>query len=249
MKHFIRSIIALIIVLSLTACGIAVAINEPYEISSFTYDDLDLLLELMEAETKNKEVAHEMANNARYLGFPEDHVIIRTASSVWFSSDDKYKEYKEIYDTLVEKWNQKEEEYPTATYVWTYLKNLGYSNEVCAGILGNMMNEVGGNTLSLKYDAYGSGYYGLCQWSKTYYYEIWGASLEDQCNYLRDTIKYEINTFGYAYQKGFGYDSFLEMTDVRQIALAFAKAYERCGSGSYSARQNNAVTAYNYFVN
>ena len=30
--------------------------------------------------------------------------------------------------------------------------------------------------------------------------------------------------------------------------MAFAKAYERCGSGSYGVRQINALKAYNYFV-
>ena len=39
------------------------------------------------------------------------------------------------------------------------------------------------------------------------------------------------------------------MTDAQQAALAFAKSYERCGSGSYGIRQQNALKAYNYFVN
>lgn len=43
-------------------------------------------------------------------------------------------------------------EYPEATEVWIYLRyGLGYNEYVCAGILGNMMAEVGGGTLDLKY--------------------------------------------------------------------------------------------------
>ena len=38
------------------------------------------------------------------------------------------------------------------------------------------------------------------------------------------------------------------MTSITDAALAFAKCYERCGSGSYTTRQNNAIIAYNYFV-
>ena len=43
-------------------------------------------------------------------------------------------------------------------------------------------------------------------------------------------------------------NDFLNMTSITDAALAFAKCYERCASGSYTVRQNNAITAYNYFV-
>ena len=38
------------------------------------------------------------------------------------------------------------------------------------------------------------------------------------------------------------------MTDIEEIALAFAKCYERCGSGSYDVRQSNALIAFEYFA-
>ena len=44
------------------------------------------------------------------------------------------------------------------------------------------------------------------------------------------------------------YDDFIEMTDIEEIALAFAKCYERCGSGSYDVRQSNALIAFEYFA-
>lgn len=75
-----------------------------------------------------------------------------------------------------------------------------------------------------------------------------GASLEEQCDYLRDTIEYEFDTFGYVYKRNFDYNSFLDLTDIKSAALAFAKCYERCGSGSYYTRQQNAIAAYNYFI-
>ena len=87
----------------------------------------------------------------------------------------------------------------------------------------------------------------MCQWNKAYS-NIWGASLEEQCNYLRDTIEYEFDTFGSCYKKEFNYEKFLALAEIEDAALAFAKAYERCGSGSYWQRQKNAINAYNYFV-
>lgn len=142
-------------------------------------------------------------------------------------------------------------EYPVAAQIWQYMKNLGWNDYVCAGIMGNLMAEVGGQTLNIQYNLYssGGGYYGMCQWSKKYHSEIYGVNdLNSQCDYLRDTIKYEIDTFGYKYQQGFCLDTFLNLTDAQQAALAFAKTYERCASGSYGIRQQNAIKAYNYFV-
>lgn len=145
------------------------------------------------------------------------------------------------------KWATKAAEYPAATQIWRYMKAQGWNDYVCAGIMGNLMAEVGGQTLDIRYTLSSSGYYGMCQWSRGYS-QVWGAGLETQCDFLRDTIKYEFDTYGFKYQKGFNFNSFLNMTDAQQAALAFAKSYERCASGSYGVRQKNALKAYNYFV-
>ena len=145
------------------------------------------------------------------------------------------------------KWATKAAEYPAATQIWRYMKAQGWNDYVCAGIMGNLMAEVGGQTLDIRYTLSSSGYYGMCQWSRGYS-QVWGAGLETQCDFLRDTIKYEFDTYGFKYQKGFNFNSFLNMMDAQQAALAFAKSYERCASGSYGVRQKNAVKAYNYFV-
>ena len=145
------------------------------------------------------------------------------------------------------KWEKRAAEYPAATQIWRYMKAQGWNDYVCAGIMGNIMAEVGGQTLNIRYTLSSGSYYGMCQWSRGYS-QVWGAGLETQCDFLRDTIKYEFDTYGSKYQKGFNFNSFLNMTDAQQAALAFAKSYERCGSGSYGVRQKNAVKAYNYFV-
>ena len=65
---------------------------------------------------------------------------------------------------------------------------------------------------------------------------------------LVETIENEFNSFGSEYKSGFDYDDFIEMTDIEEIALAFAKCYERCGSGSYDVRQSNALIAFEFFT-
>lgn len=208
---------------------------------------MDTLVELIAEQISNMDAAHQMADAARKLGYSENHEVIVLARQEWQTANQKRNEYQAVYNNLMDKWQQKEEEYPVATYIWSYFKELGYSNQVCAGILGNIMAEVGGQTLDIQYWLSGNGYYGMCQWNKAYS-NIWGASLEEQCDYLRDTIEYEFDTFGSCYKKGFDYDQFLALTDIEKAALAFAKSYERCGSGSYYIRQQNAIDAYNYFV-
>ena len=142
-----------------------------------------------------------------------------------------------------------EQEYPVATHTWLFLKSKGYSDIIASAIIGNMMIETAGGTLELKpsiYDETGD-YYGLCQWSLDYNPGVRRASVSSQLDYLNSTIEDEFNTFGGCYKSGFTYEDFMSMADPSLAALAFAKVYERCGSGSYSLRQQAAVEAYNYF--
>lgn len=149
-------------------------------------------------------------------------------------------------------WSEKSDEYPVATQVWRYMKEeLGWNDYVCAGVMGNMMAEVGGQTLNLQpylYGHSGANYYGLCQWSSRYYPSIQGADVDAQLDFLASTVKKELDTYGYLFRSGLDYEAFCNLTDAEDAAMAFAKAYERCGSGSYGARQRNAIKAYNYFV-
>ena len=149
-------------------------------------------------------------------------------------------------------WSEKSGEYPVATQVWRYMKEeLDWNDYVCAGVMGNMMAEVGGQTLNLQpylYGHSGANYYGLCQWSNRYYPSIQGADVDAQLDFLASTVKKELDTYGYLFKSGLDYEAFCNLTDAEDAAMAFAKAYERCGSGSYGVRQRNAIKAYNYFV-
>lgn len=245
-----RLFIILLSMLLLTSCStsLAKAYSVSYNQVSYTYEDLDTLNELIAEQFSIMSAANRMAEAGRELGYSEDHEVIKLAQKEYKAAKSKYSEYKKVYDDLMTHWHQKEEEYPVATYVWSYLKDLGYNNQVCAGILGNMMREVGGGTLDLQSDMYYTSHYGICQWSNKYYPEMWGASLEEQCNFLRDTIRNEFSIFGSNYKKGFTYDNFVELKNVKETAKAFALCYERNGGGDTNLRIEYAITAYNYFV-
>lgn len=222
------------------------------EIEIEATEDINHLKDLIKQCETNMEITHQLAECARALGYDDDSILVITAVCEYRVNDKAMKIYQERLNTLLEKAknSQKMIDYPTATQVWNYLKNEGLNDYVAAGILGNMMNECGGLTLDLQGTIYDSSgwFYGLCQWSRTWCSEVFGEDVEGQCEYLINTMKYEFDTFGFCYQKSFDYDDFLGMNNERDAALAFAKCYERCASGSYWYRQECATTAYNYFT-
>jgi hypothetical protein len=229
-------------VLALALMGCAFAANET---SSLNKEELQTLI----AEQQQRMVdAHALAESARALGYDEEHTVILLAKDEWKMAKESTNQYTNQYNKIIEEEiNQKKSEYPAAATVWYYFKNLGYNDYVCAGILGNIMAEVGGHTLNIQYTMVDGGYYGMCQWDSAYP-SVWYTGLEAQCAFLQNTIRYEFDTYGYAYYSGFNYNKFLSLTNEKDAALSFAKCYERCASGSYSARQRNATVAYNYFT-
>lgn len=136
-----------------------------------------------------------------------------------------------------------DKEYVMSTAVWNHLKSLGLNDYVCAGILGNIMAEVGGHTLDIsKYACKESGgYYGMCQWAgarKERLLNDYGRSLSDQIEFLGVEL-FEVIPAN---------SSFYNMQDEKEAALYFAKYYERCSSKYYSVRQSNATKALEYFT-
>lgn len=234
MKRFIF-IISMMCIAALGFSGLSVEAK-----AASKYELTQLIQE--EVETKNK--LHGIAEVARGLGLPENHCIITSAKKEWHESDDRHKQYKQ----KLSNWAKKEKEYPSATFVWNYLKEQGLNDYVCAGIMGNLMAETGGQTLAIQPILWSNGYYGICMWSLYYCPNVSGMTLEQQCKYLCDSMIKEINTYGFCYYSGFNYNSFINMKNARDAAVAFASTYERCGSGSYYVRQNNADKAYKYFT-
>lgn len=170
------------------------------------------------------------------------------ASNTMLDEIDRLQIIYNLYQSDIDKFNTWLNEYPVATEVWFYLREQGFSESVTAGIIGNMMIETSGGTLSLKPEIYGIGHYGLCQWSLYYRPEVADMSLYEQLDYLMSDIKYEFDTFGFCYARRFGYEEFLNLDSCREAAIAFARVYERPGAGTYNIRANSAEIAYNYFT-
>ena len=108
---------------------------------------------------KRKDLAHQMAECARELGYSEDSVVIQEAKRIWWEADAEEKKLLPV----------QEEPYPVARQVWEYLtEEMGLPDIQAAGILGNFMAECGGQSLDLQPYIYSKGYYGLAMWYLPY---------------------------------------------------------------------------------
>ena len=267
MKKIFLSILTIIVVVAIVAIvslaveadgknvnNIESTVSEAY-IPSEQTNPVNNLKELMEEQALIQEEAHARANELREAGYTDESPEVIEAKEIYMEANRKYNELRAEYIGTDEFWAEKEAENPTGTYIWRYMKNLGYSDAVCAGIFGNMMLECGferPDSFDLKWWVYDSShaFYGLCQWSRTYFPEVYGADLEGQMNCLRDTIKEQIDEAGFVYGgQGFGYEEFLMLDDPAEVAECFARAYERCPNQYVWPRRGFAVQAYDYFTN
>ena len=214
-----------------------------------TYDDASTYLDIA---LQYQEAAEMVVSGLFILGYEENHPAMVLAIRDLEVATNNVTYYQEEFNKWEEihKWEIRAEEYPVATKVWLFLKEeLGYSDAVCAGIIGNMMAECGGHTLDLQWNLYNSSYhYGLCQWSSKYYPEMQGANLEDQLAFMAVSFPKIIDRYGYLYQSGMKHEQFKVMDDCGDAAIAFCVIYERPG-GNQNYRRGLAEKAYNYFTN
>lgn len=148
---------------------------------------------------------------------------------------------RDKYLSEVNDWKDKKAQYPTATTIYLYLtEEMELSDYCAAGIVGNMMVEAGGHSLSINEYVYGDNFYGVCQWSTSYHWEVNGANLQEQLDYLNATIEEE---FEYS---SVSYTQFINSNSASEASIYFARGYERCVD-PYN-RQNTAEIAYDYFV-
>ena len=238
---------------ALVSVNDAPTVGSSYELKAEVHelketDDINELNDLIADCASRMDAATQMAEACKALGYEEDDPVIKLAEEEYSNAESDMNYYQEL---LVDaKRMLREKEYPAASVVWYYLtETMGLNEHVAAGILGNMMAEVGGQTLDLQVDCSGRGYYGICQWSRKYMvYDITGSNLDTQLEYLNKTIEDEFAVFGDLYTSGFTYQDFCNMQNAQDAAKAFAVVYERCGSGSYSVRKSNAVKAYEYYT-
>ena len=217
-----------------------------------TYDKANSLLD---EATKRQETAQVVLDGLTELGYEPDHPAIvmayaelenRTADVVYYQ--EKQVEWEEIH-----KWEVRASEYPIATQVWLYMKEeFGWSDTVCAGIMGNMMAECGGCwTSDLDWDVNSSSGYGMIQWlggRKQQLFNIYGSSpsIEDQLNFMKDEL---YGTNGVTKQvTDSQFDKIINADNPEDCAYAFACYFERCDEGHRWERRDYARYAYNYFV-
>ena len=149
------------------------------------------------------------------------------------------------------KWQRRYNEYPQATEAWIAMKTLGWSDETCAGIMGNLMVETGGYTLNLDWDSNGSSGYGLVQWigsrrdSIKAKYGVY-PTIKEQVQFIYDEL---YGTDGVPVQVSDSQrDAIIYAETPEDAAYAFASYYERCASEYRAMRKEYAREAYSYFV-
>lgn len=127
--------------------------------------------------------------------------------------------------------------------IWNFLvKDMGYPEAVAAGILGNAMQESGGNTLNIDPTVRNPlGYYGVFQWSPDTAGVV-GKDLAGQLQYFKDEWISTFDMFAKNYKAGFSYEEFKKMTDVEQATIAFATVMERYEGSVNGVWQSYAVT-------
>ena len=243
MKTKFISLIIIILILITNVNAIELTTNTVELKESNNYWEL---VNLIDEYTANREKARADAQDARKAGATEDSVVILNAKSQWNFYNSIIKYYQAQLDKVNEELDKVE--YKNATLIWEYMKYLGWNDYVCAGILGNMMAEVGGGTLDLPYNTKGNGYCGLCQWNKTYAPTVWDKDLRGQMDFLRQDIVLQLDTYGFCYSYEFNFEKFLQLENEQQVAMAFATCYERCAVNHRYVRQQYATIAYKYFV-
>lgn len=160
----------------------------------------------------------------------------------------------EVVPTLSEEellWLARAEEYPVATQVWLYMKEtFGWNDIVCAGVMGNIMAEIGGGTLDFSNWNHESPY-GMFQWLGQRKIDIkakYGAepNIFEQLDFMYDEL-YGSN--GVRQQvSDYQRDKILNASTEEDVATYFCIYFERPGN-SGEVRRGYAHRAYEYFTN
>ena len=146
-------------------------------------------------------------------------------------------------------------EYPEAQLIWDTMISWGWTAETCAGIIGNMMAEIGGGTLNLSnWNSNGGCGYGLIQWTsnrRSILKSRYGSypTIEQQLIFMRDEL-FGINNTRQQVSSSV-LDKIMNTNgneSPESIAFCFASNYERCASRYRAKRQGYARIAYEYFM-
>ena len=146
--------------------------------------------------------------------------------------------------------------YPEAQLIWDTMISWGWTPETCAGIIGNMMAEIGGGTLDLSdWNSNGGCGYGLIQWTggrRSLLKSRYGSypNIEQQLIFMRDELFGTNNTRQQVSSSVLNKIMNTSGNETPEsIAFCFASNYERCASQYRARRQGYARIAYDYFMN
>lgn len=217
-----------------------------------TYDEANSLLEKAK---DRKETAQTVYDGLVSLGYAENHPAVVMAQADVKSANKDVKYYQEQQAVWEEKheWEVRAAEYPAATEAWLYMKNeFGWSDTVCAGIIGNFMAECGGCwTQDLDWDVNTQHGLGMVQWiggRRSALINRYGSnpSIKEQLNFVKDEL---YGTNGVTQQvTDSQLDKIMNASSPEECAFAFASYYERCAEQYRAPRRGYARTAYEYFV-
>ena len=217
-----------------------------------TYDEANASLE--------KAIARQELTNAVYqglisLGYADDHpaVVMAKTDIENADADVAYYQEKQIEWEEIHKWEVRAAEYPAATEAWLYMKNeFGWSDTICAGIIGNLMAECGGCwTQDLDWQINTSHGMGMVQWiggRRTQLINLYGEnpSITQQLDFVRAEL-YGLD--GVTKQvRDSQLDKIMNAETPEDCAYYFACYYERCAEQHRYPRKGYARTAYEYFV-
>lgn len=146
-----------------------------------------------------------------------------------------------------------------AYYIYSYLSRRGWTMEAVAALLGNMQVEsyINPGQWESAYPIYGSGGFGLVQWTPWSKYTNWaGDGWESNYTKQLERLVYEVdadiaapNTGQWIAVSSYGYMSFYDFTQsttsVDTLTMCFEYSYER-GTPMSSTRIANARRWYEY---
>ena len=217
-----------------------------------SYDQANSLVE--EAEIR-LETAQMVLEGLEALGYEPDHpAIILVHTEIENSTSDlAYYQEKQAEWEEIHKWEVRKEEYPAATEAWLIMKEeFGWSDTVCAGIIGNLMAECGGCwTQDLDWQINTKHGMGMVQWiggRRNQLVALYGENptVREQMMFMRDEL-YGYNGVTKQVTES-QLNEIMNASSPEECAYAFASYYERCASQHRAPRKGYARTAYEYFV-
>lgn len=217
-----------------------------------SYDHANTLLE--EAESR-LETAQAVLDGLTTLGYEPDHpaVVLAHTEVDNSTSDLAYYQEKMVEWEEIHKWEVRKAEYPAATEAWLIMsEEFGWSDAVCAGIIGNLMAECGGCwTQDLDWQINTKHGMGMVQWiggRRNQLVALYGENptVRDQMMFMRDEL-YGLNGVTKQVTES-QLNEIMNASSPEECAYAFASYYERCASQHRAPRKGYARTAYEYFV-